>query len=116
MFNRLRGFVNRLFGRQPPPELPPEPTPVQPVFQEPPPLPPQPTQEEYGDITIVDAFGNEYTQSYEDWYADTLLNRDQLAAKYGFRLETVEIVYLLIEAGVDWDWDQWRRDYEATNG
>lgn len=119
-WSRFKGWVNQHILAQPPstPDLPdmlsPDVfTPVAPTDE--PDYYYDPTQ---GDITIIDDFGvNHGTQSYNDWYQDSLLTSEEFHAKYGPDFYNRTLIFLLEEElDIMWDWETWRNQYEALHG
>lgn len=118
LWGRIKSFVNEhILATQE--QTPPEP---EPFYSEPPPYIPPPS-EDYGDSSQVMSITDDWdiyrgTQTYDQWYQDTLLNTDQFQAKYGPDFHQLELIELIGDYyGIyDWDWDRWREDYAGANG
>lgn len=57
------------------------------------------------------------TQTFDQWYNDTLLSRDEFIAKWGSDFYARDIIdYFTFDLDYDWNWADWAAEYEAANG
>jgi hypothetical protein len=122
LWRRLSNFINeRILEREEDePYVPPPEDLGGGIIDEPPEPPDQPdgTVGPNDQVTLTDDFGNYVgTHDWYDWYDETLRGRISFRMVYGYSITTRILISLLEEAyGIEWDWESWRRDYDAIHG
>lgn len=113
----IQRITDAIGGLPPRPPREPDQWPEEPL-PPPPPLPPEEPPggdggDDYGMIHVVDDFGiDRGTQTWDDWYRDTLLYREPFHQKFGYDFSNIDLIYLLEEIlDIEWDWETWRNDY-----